>query len=446
MPTQLKEKIKISLDVNFSQSHTKCVPRYCVSKGGEICISEEFKEYLKKNNKIDENLLNRFERYKSGKKSEIDQFLIQYLSNKIDENQKISAEFQKNDLQWLIESDRNIKKIFKSSEAYRLRFKEHDIHASNFFEKIFQYYQKPICGEFLYDGKPFIRSFFDNQKYRELASNLYRQLWEKDILWTPNLKDNVRNYERYFSYLCENTRKESSSDIYRLFDISNKYTDNYKIELPNFLSLLYSLGHGDARRKKPETISEFISYFEFFSHFVIDCQLIYDKLAKKEGSFNCNNRAILDNFVFLASEEGLKKANEVWDLYYENAKQLFGTGIDFDEHITDENFVKSLKSHLNCTHSPFPINFSSLDSAVYHAYKHNDLCQVPSKEFPVGSYLELIKLVILNGSELPSRPDQFGKGRLFTFKKEVEIKGETTNVAVYILKGIHKSTFILSCH
>lgn len=412
MQNLLEEKIEISFDITHTNSHIKCDKKYCVNKGGEICISEEFKEYLKKNYKVNAYL-------------------------------KIS-EFQKNDLEWLLDNNIRIREFFTAPKGYRLRFKEHDKNGCDFIYKVFQFHQKPVCQQLMYNGKAFINSFGNFPKYQDLAVNLYQQLWEKDILWGSSLKHKVYNYERYFVHLCEETRKRSVSNIYRLFDLSNKYRGNYNLELSDFLALLYTFGHGDRSKQEPGSIAEFVSYFEFFKKFSDDYLKLHVEIAKKESNFNSNNRAILDNYAFLASEEGLKKANEVWDLYYENAKNIFGEGINFDPSINDEEFIRSLRSHLACTPSPFPINFSSLHSATYHAYKHKDIYKVSARELPVCAYLEVIRDVILNGSLQPPRPDQFGNGRVFTFEKKLHME-DKNNVRVYLLKGHQRSTFILSC-
>lgn len=414
MPCQLQEKIEISVDIPSSQPHTACDQKYCVNKEGEICISNEFKEYLKQNYKIDQ-LLKR-------------------------------SEFKQNDLQWLLDKDPKIRKIFTSSDGYRLRFKENDRAGCDFIDKIFQFHRKPFTRQLMYDSKP-LASFFNNNKiYQDLASTLYEQLWENDVLWGSSFQREIDIYNKYFSNLCDNARKMSVGDIYRLYDLSNKYDNNYHVRLPHFLALLYSLGYGDKNKREPESISDFVSHFEFFHQFSEDCEKMYELIAKKENSDNYRKRAILDNYVFLASNEGLKKAKEVWNLYYDNAQKLFGEGINFDESISDEEFLRSLKSHLACTSSPFPINFSALHSAAYHAFKHKDLCTISAEKHPICSYLEVIRDVVLNGSALPPRPDQFGKGKIFTFTHKCEIKDEKMNVKVYILKGQKRNTFILSCY
>lgn len=415
MTCQLEEKIEISFDISSPQPHTKCDQKYCIDKGGEICISKEFKEYLEKNFKIDKFL------------------------------QK--PELEKNDLQWLLDNDRNIRKVFTSSDGYRLRFKEHDKIACDFINRLFQYYQKPVTGKFMYDGKPFIDSFNNQPKHQELASYLYYQLWENNILWGETFDGKtIKTHENHFLYLSENARKNSASEIYRLHDLANKYDNNYQLKLTDFLALLYALKYGNSQRQKPESISEFVSYFEFYKQLSDDYRKIHVELAKKDSLSNALKRGILDNFVYLVSDEGIAKANEVWDLYYETAKNLFGEEITFDPSLTDEEFVKALRCHLQCTPSPFPIRFSSLHSAAYHAFKHKDLCNVPAEELPVCSYLETIREIVLNGTALPARPDQFGKGRLFTFEKKLEIEGRMKNVTVFLLKGDQRNTFILSCH
>lgn len=412
MPSQLEERIELSFDISFEKTHSICDQKYCVNKGGEICISEEFKEYLKKNYKID-------------------QFLEK-------------SERQKNDLEWLLDKDQNIRKIFTSSDGYRLRFKEHDSLACGYFNELFLFYQKPASKRLMNNGRSLIDSFADNSKYQNLLLNLHNQLWEDNVLWGLTLKNKLYKYEGYFLSLCENTRKESVSDIYRLYDIFNKKNENQAVKLPDFFSLLFSLGHGNKFEQRPESISEFVSHYEFFKQFSSDCQKIYESIARNESVNNYRNRALLDSYVFLASEEGFKKAKDVWSLYYETAKNLFGTGINFDPSISDEEFVRSLKSHLACTPSPFPINFSSIHSAAYHAFKHKNICKFPAENLSVCSYLEVIREVVLTGSALVPRPDQFGKGRIFTFEKKLQVD-DKNHVRVYLLKGHQKNTFILSC-
>jgi hypothetical protein len=59
-----------------------------------------------------------------------------------------------------------------------------------------------------------------------------------------SLKNSLRNYKDYFSGLCESARKRSPGEIYRLYDISIKYDENYNTRLSDFLALLYAMGLG----------------------------------------------------------------------------------------------------------------------------------------------------------------------------------------------------------
>jgi hypothetical protein len=180
--------------------------------------------------------------------------------------------------------------------------------------------------------------------------------------------------------------------------------------------------------------------------YIEDCAKVYENLAKKTSAFNSSNNGLLDSYLFLISIEGIKKANDVWRTYYEAIKNLFGGALHFEES-SDSEFVNSLRSHLRRTPSPFSIPFSSFHSATYHAFKHKDICTIPAEELPVCSYVEITRDVILNGTlseSSPPRPDQFGKGRIYTFEKQLEINGKNKIVRVFLLKGRDRNTFILS--
>ncbi|MCE2982709.1 MAG: hypothetical protein LW832_03985, partial [Parachlamydia sp.] len=216
-----------------------------------------------------------------------------------------------------------------------------------------------VRGNLLEDGKPFINSFND-EKRKNQAVVPYHQIWKEDNLWGENLKNSLYNYKIYFTNLCELARKRSVGEIYRLFDLANRYDENYNIGLSDFLALLYAMGHKN--KKKPESISEFVSYYEFFKEDIKNCTMMYQELAEKTSKFNLTKNGILDAYLHLISSEGIKKANDVWRTYYEAIKNLFGGALYFEES-TDSQFVDSLRSHLRRTPSPFSLPFSSLDSA-----------------------------------------------------------------------------------
>ncbi|MCE2984103.1 MAG: hypothetical protein LW832_11135 [Parachlamydia sp.] len=214
--------------------------------------------------------------------------------------------------------------------------------------------------------------------------------------------------------------------------------------MSDFLALLYALGHKNKRR--PESISEFVSYYEFFKKYFDDCANLCKCLAEKNSLFNSRNNGLLDCYLHIISSEGIKKVNDVWCTYPEAIKNLFGGSLYFEE-ANDDKFVKSLRNHLGPTPSPFSIPFSSPHSAIYHSFKHKDICTVPAGELPVCAYVELGREVILNGAlseSAPPRPDQFGKGRIYTFEKQHDLDGENKIVRVFLLKGRDKSTVILS--
>jgi hypothetical protein len=414
MRCELQEQVSISFDIPKLQPHLVCDERFCIDKGEEICMSSEFKEYLQSNFKVDQDFKKNFYNY------------------------------QKNDLLWYLTKDLKIKNFLASSVGHRLRYKEHDKKACQFIDNVFDFYNTIfVRGNLLEDGKPFINSFND-EKRKNQAVVPYHQIWKEDNLWGENLKNSLYNYKIYFTNLCELARKRSVGEIYRLFDLANRYDENHIIGLTDFLALLYAMGHKN--KKKPESISEFVSYYEFFREYIKNCKTMYRELAKKTSTFNSTNNGILDAYLHLISSEGIKKANDVWCTYYEAIKNLFGGTLYFEES-TDSQFVDSLRSHLRRTPSSFSLPFSSLDSATYHAFKHKDICTVPAEELPVCSYVELTREVILNGNlstSAPPRPDQFGKGRIYTFEKQLNIRGRSKIVRVFLLKGRDRNTFILS--
>jgi hypothetical protein len=353
-------------------------------------------------------------------------------------------DYQKNDLLWYLSKDPNVKDFLAGNKGHRLRYIEHDKKACQFIDKVFEFYNTVhFRRSLLQKDQPFINSFID-EKRKNQALIPYQQLWNEDNLWGENLKNSLRNYKKNFESLCELARKRSVGEIYRLYDISSKYLEKQSINLSDFLALLYAMGHKN--KEKPQSISEFVSYYEFFSEYIIDCTRVYKNLAKKTSSINSVNSGLLDSYLFLISNEGIKKANDVWRTYYEAIKNLFGGTLHFEES-SDSEFVNSLRSHLRRTPSPFSIPFSSFHSATYHAFKHKDICTIPAEELPVCSYVEITRDVILNGTlseRSPPRPDQFGKGRIYTFEKQLEINGKNKIVRVFLLKGRDRNTFILS--
>ncbi|MCE2982633.1 MAG: hypothetical protein LW832_03600, partial [Parachlamydia sp.] len=280
-------------------------------------------------------------------------------SFKVEQYYKMN-DYQKNDLLWYSSKNAKMREFLSTNQGHRLRYKEHDKKACQFIENVFEFYNRVLArGTLLHNDKPFT-SYFNDEKRKNQALIPYHQIWKEDNLWGENLKNNLYNYKIYFANLCELARKRSVGEIYRLFDIANKYDENHIIGLSDFLALLYAMGYKN--KKKPESISEFVSYYEFFLEYIKNCTAMYRKLAYKTSTFNLTNNGILDAYLHLISSEGIKKANDVWRTYYEAIKNLFGGALYFEES-TDSQFVDSLRSHLRRTPSPFSLPFSSLDSA-----------------------------------------------------------------------------------
>ncbi|MCE5317511.1 MAG: hypothetical protein LLG04_09170 [Parachlamydia sp.] len=370
--------------------HTNCVLETCVSLGGDICITKELCEYLKTQQRVQEKY----------------PFLIG------------------DDWNNLVNNNPKARSFLSSSRAYRLRFKTHAKEGIKFVDKMLRGYQEAFAAKGIMN------------------------------LWGSPLE--IVNMAGRFQLLCAKAQYESTGAIYRLYDLcEGKMVEATPFSITKLLCILFAMGQGKSSPVKVEFIAQFVSGYQFFLAFCNSKkQYFRDLIEKKTRKDDVSIEAAEATEKYLMSQEGYDEAIKLWMEYMQAYKSAFGSITASIKAVSDLEFVQKLRALLPRTpirpggNNKFPINFYSDMEAIYHAFKHEDVTQsfhslkqmTPNES--MFNYLEVIRYVIQAGNLVTSIPDQFVKGRNYTF----ELKTPSgLNVRVFIRRFDGHNTYTLSC-
>ena len=248
-----------------SASHQSCVPKHCLSIGGEICATEGLKSFLS-------DQTTAYDRYKS--KNEY-QSAYPILEKAHDWNF----------LEWALKSQSNplsidAMKFFSSNRSYRLRYRSHKDLGIQFVKIVLSKH-----------------SFF---------------FQPTDGVW--NLKgplgDRVNRYLQTFISFCRLSESSSCSGLYRLYDLceGRSSLDKIKITRTHFLSLLFAFAYGEESELIScgnMNISDLVAKYEFFKALTEEG---YYYMQKRLGIINSTVDA-----VYLSSPNWFAVAKNLWE-------------------------------------------------------------------------------------------------------------------------------------